>query len=299
MPENYLDIIWKVIRSVIVLIITIVTNHTIDKLLKKRVKEVSHRQTLHMLIRNGVFILGAISILAIWLGVGSNFTVAMGVLGAGIAFASQEVIGSLAGYINILTSNLYRIGDRVLIGNVVGDVLDISLMRTMVMEIGEWVKADQYTGRIVSIANRAVFSDPVVNYTQHWPFLWDEVMIPIAYNSNWQKAGEIILKHGQEYSAHSQEEAKSALKKAVERYPALQKTSIEPQLYTEMTDNWIELTLRYVVDPRERRTVKAKLNHELLQHFIAESDITVASATFEIVGFPPLTDARFIPKDSD
>ena len=91
----------------------------------------------------------------------------MGILGTGIAFASQEIIGSLAGYLNILTGNLYRISDRVRIGNVVGDVLDISLMRTMVMEIGEWVKADQYTGRIVSIANRAVFSDPVINYTQH------------------------------------------------------------------------------------------------------------------------------------
>ena len=289
MPENYLDIIWKTILTIFVLILTLLTNRTISKLLRKRVKEASHRQTLHMLIRNGVLILGAISSLAIWLGFGSSFTVAMGILGAGIAFASQEVIGSLAGYLNILTGNLYRIGDRVRIGDVEGDVMDISLMRTMVMEIGEWVKADQYTGRIVSIANRAVFAYPVVNYTQHWPYLWDEIMIPIAYDSNWKKAGQILLAHGQEYSAHAQDEAKTTLQKAVERYPALHEALIEPEIYTEMTDNWIELTLRYVVDPQERRTVKAELHRELLQHFIDEADITVASATFEIVGFPPLT----------
>jgi len=55
-----------------------------------------------------------------------------------------------------------------------------------------------------------------------------------------------------------------------------------------MTDNWIEMTLRYVVEAQERRRVKAQLHHELLQHFESEADVTVASATFEIVGFPPL-----------
>jgi len=294
-PAVYFDIVWKFILSLIVLIITLGTNRAISSLLRKRIKETSHRHTLRMLIRNGVLILGAISILAIWLGFGSSFTVAMGILGAGIAFASQEVIGSLAGYLNIVTGNLFRIGDRVRIGNVIGDVLDISLLRTMVMEIGEWIKADQYTGRIVSIANRAVFSDPVVNYTQHWPYLWDEVMVPITYDSNWQKAAQIILEHGQEYSSHSQAKAKAELQKAVERYPALHETSVEPTLYTVMTDNWIEMTLRYVVDPHKRRAMKGKLHRGLLQQFGEEPDITVASVTVEIVGFPPLTDARSAP----
>lgn len=286
-PATYLNLIQKVVSSLAVLLLTIGANRAVSELLKKRVKDPYHMHTLRMLIRNTVFTIGSVVILSIWLGFGSSFTVAMGILGAGIAFASQEVIGSFAGYLNIVTGNLFRIGDRVRIGNVVGDVLDISMLRTTVMEIGEWVKADQYTGRIVSIANRVVFSDPVFNYTQHWPYLWDEITIPITYDSDWRRAGEIMLEHGQEYSTDFQADARAELGEMVKTY-LVHETPVEPLLYIVMTDNWIEMTLRYIVEARRRREVSGQLHRELLQHFEEEADITVASATIEIVGFPPL-----------
>lgn len=243
--------------------------------------------TLRMLLRNGFLFVGSVIVLMIWLGVGSNLTVAMGILGAGIAFASQEVIGSFAGYLNIVSGSIYRIGDRVRIGNVAGDVMDISILRTTVMEIGEWVKADQYTGRIVTIANRAVFADPVYNYTQHWGYIWDEITVPITYASDWRRAVEIMLQHGQQYTEELHADAEARLGRMIDRYP-VQRTQVEPTTYLTMTDNWIEITLRYVVDARERRKVKGQLNNELLNHFEAEENVTVASMTVEIVGFPPL-----------
>ena len=287
LPPVYLDIITKLIFSLAVLVLTLVINRAVSNVLRARVPDPSHTHTLRMLVRNTVFFVGAGLILIVWLGIGSSFTTAMGILGAGIAFASQEVIGSFAGYVNIVTGNLFRIGDRVRMGNVVGDVLDVGLLRTTVMEIGEWVKADQYTGRVVSVANRLVFSDPVFNYTQHWPYLWDEIMIPITYGSDWRGAGEIMLKHGQEYSSHLQAQAQARLGDMMKRLP-VHETPVEPLLYVVMTDNWIELTLRYVVEPRRRREVTGQLHHELLRRFEAEENVTVASATFEIVGFPPL-----------
>lgn len=286
-PAAYLNIIQKVISSLAVLLLTLGTNRVTSELLQARVKDPYHMHTLRMLVRNTVFTIGSVVVLSIWLGFGSSFTVAMGILGAGIAFASQEVIGSFAGYLNIITGNLFRIGDRVRIGNVVGDVLDISMLRTTVMEIGEWVKADQYTGRIVTVANRVVFSDPVFNYTQHWHYLWDEITIPITYDSDWRRAGELMLEHGQEYSSDLQAEAQAELGEMVRIY-LVHETPVEPMLYIVMTDNWIEMTLRYVVEAWKRREVKGQLHHELLQHFESEPDITVASATIEIVGFPPL-----------
>jgi small-conductance mechanosensitive channel len=282
------NIILKLLLSLLVLVITLVVRRGLRNLLQKRVGDPAHMHTLSMLIRNTLYVASGIVILFVWLGSGSDFTVAMGILGAGIAFASQEVIGSFAGYLSIVTGNIYRIGDRVRVGDVMGDVLDISILRTTVMEIGEWVHADQYTGRVVTIANRFVFSAPVFNYTQHWRYLWDEIMIPVTYSSDWRRAGEIMLKHGQSYTAHLQEQAQKQIKDLAERYP-LSDTTVEPALYVVMTDNWIELTLRYVVDAHERRGVKARLHHELLQHVEVDPDITVASATFEIVGFPPLT----------
>jgi len=242
--------------------------------------------TLRMVLRNAILFMGSAVVLFIWIGFG-NFAVFMGILGAGIAFASQEVLGSVAGYLNIVTGNLYRIGDRVRIGDVVGDVVDITLLRTTLMEIGEWVKADQYTGRIVSVANRSVFADPVFNYTQDFRYLWDEITIPITYDSNWRHAGELMLELGREYSSALLAEAEAELGTMKELYP-LEDTVVEPTLYVVMTDNWIEMTLRYVVEARNRRPVTAQLHRELLQRFEADEQITVASATFEIVGFPPL-----------
>jgi len=176
-------------------------------------------------------------------------------------------------------------------------VLDISVLRTTVMEIGEWVKAEQYTGRTVTIANRAVFSDPVFNYTQHWPYLWDEVTIPITYSSDWRRAGEIMRDHGQKYTSDLLLHAQTGLRELMRRYP-IHEMSVEPTLYLAMTDAWIEMTLRYVVDARERREVRADLHHEILRHFEAESDVRIASARFEIVGFPPLRSAPRTPHEA-
>lgn len=285
-PPAHLAILAKGAASVIVLVLILALNGAVDRLLQRTFHDSSRMHTLRMVLRNAILFMGSVLVLFIWIGFG-NFAVFMGVLGAGIAFASQEVIGSVAGYLNIVTGNLYHIGDRVRIGDVVGDVMDITLLRTTLMEIGEWVKADQYTGRIVSVANRTVFAAPVFNYTQHFRYLWDEITIPITYDSNWRLAGELMLEQGREYSSPLLAEAEAELRPMKEHYP-LGETGVEPTLYIVMTDNWIEMTLRYVVETRKRREVKAGLHRELLQSFQAQDRITVASATFEIVGFPPL-----------
>ena len=293
MPEitvDYLSVILKLVMSLVVVAVTWIAYRIVRNVIKRRIKDTAHMHTLRMLVRNAFFFADSVIVLLIWLGVGSNLTVAMGILGAGIAFASQEVIGSFAGYLNIVSGSIYRIGDRVRIGNVVGDVMDISILRTTVMEIGEWVQADQYTGRIVTIANRAVFADPVFNYTQHWGYIWDEITLPITYTSDWRRAAEIMLENAQEYTEELHADAAARLSKMIDRYP-LQSTQVEPTIYMAMTDNWIEITLRYIVDARERRKIKGQLHRELLQHFETEENVTVASMTVEIVGFPPLKGA--------
>jgi small-conductance mechanosensitive channel len=290
MPEiavDYMSVALKLLLSLVVVTVAWITYRVTQNVIKLRIKDTTHMHTLRMLVRNAFFFADSVIVLMIWLGAGNNLTVAMGILGAGVAFASQEVIGSFAGYLNIVSGSIYRIGDRVRIGNVVGDVMDISILRTTVMEIGEWVKADQYTGRIVTVANRAVFADPVYNYTQHWGYLWDEITIPITYASDWRHAAEIMLEHGQTYTGELQADAEARLTRMIDRYP-LQRTQVEPTIYMTMTDNWIEITLRYIVDARERRKIKGQLHRELLQRFEAEEHVTVASMTVEIVGFPPL-----------
>jgi small-conductance mechanosensitive channel len=287
-PPIYLEILRKVIISVIVAGLAVVASRLAVRLFKKSIKDEAQMLTMRVLVRKVAYVAAAVVILSIVFGLGGNFATIIGILGAGVAFASQEVIGSFAGYLNIITGSIFRIGDRIRIGNVVGDVLDINLLRTTVMEIGEWVKADQYTGRVVSLANRVVFSDPVFNYTQHSRYLWDEIMIPVTYDTNWRRAVEIILRKGQELTSPFHANARAEFEEMIKKYPSLHEVPVEPSVYIIMTDNWIELTLRYIVEVRNRRAVKGQIYSELLKCFEEEPDIRVASQTVEVVRFPPL-----------
>ena len=284
---DYAGIALKLFLSLVVVVATLIVYRVSRNAIKRRIEDATRKQTMRVVVRNVLSVIGFVIIALIWLPTGNNLATALGILGAGLAIASQELIGSLAAGVNIWVGNIYRVGDRVRIGDVVGDVMDISLARTTVMEVGEWVKADQYTGRVVNVANRMVWTHPVYNFTQHWGYLWDEITLPISYESDWQRAAELMLEHGQTYTAELQADAEDKLSRLIDRYP-LKDTKVEPTLYLAMTDNWIEMTLRFVVDAQERRRVKDQLHRDLLQHIQTEENITVASTTIEIVGFPTL-----------
>ena len=277
----------KLSLSLAVVIVTFVVYRVIRNTIKRRVIDATRLQSMRVAVRNVLAVTSFVIVVLIWLPSGNNLLTALGILGAGLAIASQEMVGSLVAGLNIWVGNIYRVGDRVRIGDVVGDVMDISVLRTTVMETGEWVKADQYTGRVVTVANREVWINPVFNFTQHWGYLWDEITLPITYESDWQLATELMLEHGQTYTAELQADAEAKLNKLIDCYP-LKDTKVEPSLYLAMTDNWIELTLRFVVNAQERRKVKGQLHQDLLQHFQSEENISVASMTIEIVGFPAL-----------
>lgn len=284
---DYAGITLRLFLSIAVVVVTLVVYRTIRNTIKRRIEDPTRSQSIRVAVRNVLAVADFLIVVVIWLPRGNTLLPSLGILAAGLAIASQEMIGSLAAGLNIWVGNIYRVGDRVRIGDVIGDVMDISLLRTTVMEVGEWVKADQYTGRVVTVANRVVWTNPVYNFTQHWGYLWDEITMPITYESDWQQATELMLEQGQKYTAELQADAEAKLNRMIDRYP-LKDTKVEPTLYLAMTDNWIELTLRFLVDAQERRGVKDRLHRELLQYFQAEEKIEVASTTIEIVGFPQL-----------
>lgn len=121
-----------------------------------------------------------------------NVGTAIGVAGAGIAFALQEVIVSFAGWLNIIISNQVAVGNRVKIGEVKGDIIDIGVLTTTIMEIGDWVEGDLYNGRIVTLSNNFIFKEKVHNYSAEYPFLWDEITIPIRTESDYHLAKKVF-----------------------------------------------------------------------------------------------------------
>ncbi|MFO0673755.1 MAG: mechanosensitive ion channel [Polyangiaceae bacterium] len=218
----------------------------------------------------------------------AGLTVVFGVAGAGIAFALQEVIASVAGWMAISSGGFYSTGDRVQVGGIRGDVIDIGVLRTTVMEVGQWVNGDLYNGRIVKIANSFVFKEPVFNYSADFPFLWDEITLPVRYGSDWKAAKAMLVGVGQEVCEHFARRSRDAWNAAVVKY-RLDAAAVDPVVTMIATDNWLEFTLRYVVDYRGRRAVKDRLFTRILEEVDkSENRIRIASATFELVNLPRL-----------
>jgi small-conductance mechanosensitive channel len=212
-----------------------------------------------------------------------GFTVAFGVAGAGIAFALQEVIASVAGWVALSIGNFYSPGDRVQLGGIRGDVIDISILRTTLMEVGEWVASDLYTGRIVRVANSFVFKEPVFNYSGDFPFLWDEIVLPVKYGSDWKLAREMLRDLVNEVLVDYADQVTESWQRAVREY-RLEDANVQPMITLRATDNWIEFTVRYVVDYRKRRWMKDHLFTRILEEVDKSNNrIRLASSTFEVV----------------
>ena len=216
----------------------------------------------------------------------SGIGTALGVAGAGIAFALQEVIVSVAGYVTVFTSNFYKVGDRVKLGGIKGDVIDIGLLRTTLMEIGDWVNGDLYNGKMVRVANSFVFKEPVYNYSGDFPFLWDEMTIPIKTEGNYQYAKEIFERILEEEVGAFADTSQVAWDKMIGTY-SIENARVKPMVSMAFDENWITFTLRYVVDYKSRRGTKSILYDKILTAIKqSEGKIEVGSAAFEITAFP-------------
>lgn len=216
-----------------------------------------------------------------------GLTVAIGVAGAGIAFALQEVIVSIAGWMAIVFGNFYKTGDRVQLGGIKGDVIDIGVLRTTIMETGEWVDGDLYNGRIVLVANSFVFKEPVFNYSGDFGFLWDELKLPLQFGSNFEKTRKLLLDIANEavgaYTIGANEEWDAMLRKY-----RIENAKTSPQVSLSITDSGAVFTLRYVVDFKLRRSTKDKIYSQLLEQIKHTDDILLPASTLQIVETPDL-----------
>jgi len=215
-----------------------------------------------------------------------DFTLAIGLFSAGIAITLQEIILSIAGSFYIFIVKVYQPGDRIEINGIKGDVIDIDSIYTTIMEIGEWVSTDNYSGRIVKLSNAFVFKGPVYNYSQDFPFIWDEFNLPIRYGSDTELAKSIVIKVATETLLDYTTNSKSDWAKVVHKY-YIENAEVNPTLAITLTDNWIQFNLRYIVDYRKRRMTKHLLN-ERINHEVQKTSgkVILASATFELVKLP-------------
>lgn len=217
-----------------------------------------------------------------WLEAMASFAVAVSIVGAGLVVALQDVIVCFAGWLLIILKRPFSVGDRVEIGSVKGDIIDVRMFQTALLEVGNWVGAEQSTGRIAHIPNSSVFKEKVFNYTKGFEFVWNEVKVAITFESNWQKAKEILLGHANPEIDKLQTKVQASIDKMAQQY-MIHYEKFTPIVYVKVVDQGVELTLRYLTEVRQRRSTEDRITRGILEDFTREKDIYFAYPTYRIV----------------
>jgi len=274
--------------AILSLLVVYLITYAIRRIITRYVADTATRYRARKVASGFGFFTALVVLGAVLTGHLGQLTVIIGLAGAGVAFALQEVLASVAGWAAIAFSGFYHPGDRVQLGGIRGDVIDIGILRTTLMECGDWVNADLYNGRIVRVANSFVFKEAVFNYSADFPFLWDEITVPVRYGSDWEHARHVLTEVVEEVCRDYAEQSKESWGRAVRKYQ-LNEISIDPLVTLAATDNWIAFTVRYIVDYRQRRVVRDRLFTRILQEVDRSAGrVRLASATFEVTNIPGL-----------
>jgi small-conductance mechanosensitive channel len=256
----------KIGISVIGLFVLILVTYSIRRSIPRYFHESYKRYTVSKITEFSAYFLGLVYLSVVFSDTLGSLAVILGAATAGIALALKELIVSMAGWLAITFGDTYRVGDRVQISGVKGDVIDVGLVRTTLMELGEWVQGDLYTGRIVRVANGNVFAGASYNYSRDLPFLWDELVVKVSSDSEVEHARSIIQSVVDEVTGEFVAEAKLGWERLKEKY-LVEEEAIDPTVTLAIQDSKIEFTVRYPVDYRQRRATKDKIYTRIIKQF--------------------------------
>lgn len=215
---------------------------------------------------------------SVWIkGFGSIGTY-LGIASAGVAIALHETIANIAGWFFILWRKPFVIGDRIQIGETKGDVIDLRLFQFSMVEVGNWVEAEQSTGRIIHVPNSHVLKERTANYHGGFNYIWNEIHILVTFESNWRKTREILEKIAKEKIESSARQAEIQLREAAERY-MIHFSKLTPAVYMSARDSGVLFSIRYMINPRQKRGSEQALWEVILDEFEKHPDIELAYPT--------------------
>ena len=272
------DLLQKLIVTTIIIIVLSVLRAFISFFIKRKNFEPKQAYYFRRTILYTYSILIIILIGPVWIrGIGSISTF-LGLASAGLAIAMHDTIANITGWFFILWRKPFKIGDRIQINETAGDVIDIRLFQFSIIEIGNWVDADQSSGRIIHVPNSKVLRDPLANYHIGFEFIWHEIPVLITFESDWQKTKKILTKIVNEKVEHLTKDAEKQVRKAAEKYLVFY-GKFSPIVYTTVKDSGVLLTIRFLVDPRQRRKTEQDIWEAILLKFETESTIDLAYPT--------------------
>lgn len=261
-----------------ILVALLLVRSAILFLVRRRTADGVLRYRWRKSVTYGAGFVGAFLIAWIWFeGIGAVATV-LGLVGAGLVIALKEPVSNFTGWLFLIWRRPFVVGDRIQIDEHAGDVVDIRLFQFTILEIGNWVEADQSTGRIIHIPNGRLFTDPVANYTRGFPYIWNEVPVTITFESDWELAKRLLLEIAHRHAGGMTEEAERDVLAASRRFLIFYST-LAPTVYTSVAESGVRLTIRYICEARKRRGTSQEIWEDVLRAFRGRDDIEFAYPT--------------------
>jgi len=264
--------------SILVLLIGIILRLTVVRMISAQVREVKDR---YYWIRAAQYFIGSIVVLSlvfIWGSEIESLATFIGLISAALTIALKDLVLNFAGWIFILVRKPFQLGDRVQVGEHKGDVIDLRIFQFTINEIGNWVDADQSTGRIIHIPNGKVFTEPQANFNQGFSHIWHEIKVLVTFESDWKKAKEILTEIVNEHAASLTKSAEKKLIEASKKYMILY-NRLTPIVYTTVKESGVQLSMRFLITPRRRRTAEQAIWEDILDKFALHDDINLAYRT--------------------
>jgi len=278
MPGLTPDVQWKIVKSLLVTLVLILGRRGLLALVESRIHDPTLRYKWSKSTSYAVFVVGVLLVVQIWLEAIRQVGTFLGLVSAGLAIALKDLVADLAGWVFLMWRRPFDLGDRIQLGDHAGDVVDIRIFQFTILEVGNWVGADQSTGRIIHLPNSSVFQQPLANYSAGFPFLWNELPVLVTFESDWRKAKTVLSEITSEETADLTSRAAETLKRVARRY-MIHYPTLTPTVYTSVQDSGVLLTIRYLCEPRKRRGTSQALWERILDAFKDEPDVDLAYPT--------------------
>jgi small-conductance mechanosensitive channel len=268
----------NLLASVLLVLVLVGLWIVIVRVITRRMDDTANRYLTRKVTSYVLAIIGLIGLIGLWIGEVGELGTFLGLVGGGIAIALSDLLKNIAGWFYIVMRRPYRVDDRIEVDGVRGDVIDIRLFRTTLLEIGNWVDADQSTGRIVHVPNSKSLTNSVYNATEAFNYLWHELPMLVTFESDWRRAESMLLAAVEAAAGHTVDEAAHRIRRASRSYK-IRYTHLTPTVYVSVRDSGILLTGRLLVDVRRRRAVEQQVWRHLLDEIAGEPRVELAYPT--------------------
>jgi small-conductance mechanosensitive channel len=258
-------------QSALFIILIVLMVYLADRSIDRRLAEMGPGTRLHTLravIRFAVQAVGVLLILFVIAGAPQQTTTFLGLATAGITVAMKDFIVAFFGWFVLMGKNGLRVGDLVEINGVAGEVVEINLLRTVLLETGNWADSGHPTGRKVAFVNGYAIEGHFFNFTTSGQWLWDELTITVPPNQDPYPLLDAIQKTVAKETETNVHAAEKEWQNAASNYK-VSSVSAAPTVNLRPTSSGVEVHVRYIARAQERSAIRTRLNQalvELLHH---------------------------------